>query len=95
MDIHYFSFFFFVFLGPHLRHMEVPSLGVETELQLPAYTTAPATPDPGRVCDLHHSSPQRRILNPLGEARDQTCLLMDTSQVLNLLSHNTTGTLHI
>ena len=31
---------FFVFLGPHLRHMEVPRLGVESELQSPAYTTA-------------------------------------------------------
>ena len=26
---------FFVFLGPHLWHMEVPRLGVELELQLP------------------------------------------------------------
>ena len=26
--------------------MEVPRLGVELELQLPAYTTATATPDP-------------------------------------------------
>ena len=38
-------FFFFVFLGPHLWHMEVLRLGVELELQLPAYTTATATPD--------------------------------------------------
>ena len=34
---------FFVFLGLHLWHMEVPRLGVEWELQLPAYTTATAT----------------------------------------------------
>ena len=26
-----------------LRHMEVPRLGVELELRLPAYNTAPAT----------------------------------------------------
>ena len=37
---------------------------------------------------LHHSSRQRRILNPLNKARDQTSILMDTSQVLNPLSHN-------
>ena len=40
-------FFFslsFVFLGPHPRHMEVPRLGVESELQLPAYATATAMP---------------------------------------------------
>ena len=30
-----FFFFFFRFLGPHLRHMEVPRLGVKSELQLP------------------------------------------------------------
>ena len=34
------------FLGLHSRHMEVPKLGVESELQLPAYTTATATSDP-------------------------------------------------
>ena len=38
-----FFFFFFVFLGPYLRHMEVSRLGVELELQQPAYTTATAT----------------------------------------------------
>jgi len=68
--------------------MEVPRLGVESELQLPAYTTAMATQGPSRICDLHHSSWQCQILNPLSEARDQTSILMDTSRVLNLLSHN-------
>ena len=29
----------FCFLGPHLQHMEVLRLGVQLELQLPAYTT--------------------------------------------------------
>ena len=33
---------FFVFLGPHLQHMEVPGLGVELELQLLAYPPATA-----------------------------------------------------
>ena len=27
-----FFFFFFFFLGPYLQHMEVPSLGVKSEL---------------------------------------------------------------
>ena len=31
---------------------------------------------------------QCQIFNPLSEARDQTHILMDTSQVLNPLSHN-------
>ena len=47
--------------------------------QVPAYATA--MPDPSPVCDLHHSSQQRQILDPLSEARDGTCILMDTSWV--------------
>ena len=71
----------FVFLGPHLKHMEVTGLGVKSELQLPAYTTVTAMPDLSRLCDLHCSSQQDRILNPLREARDQICVLMGTSWV--------------
>ena len=58
------------FLGLHLRHMEVPRLGVKLELQQLSYITATAMPDLSRVCDLHHSSWQRWILNPLSEARN-------------------------
>ena len=36
------------------------------------------------VCDLHQSSWQCRTLNPLSEARDQTCSLMDNSGVCYL-----------
>ena len=63
------SFFFFfcllsfVSLGPHPQPMEVPRLGVQSELQPPAYTTATTTPDPKLVCDLHHSLRQGHILN--------------------------------
>ena len=49
--------------------MEVPRPGVKLELQLPAYSTATATPDPSHICDLQHSSWQRWVLNPLSEAR--------------------------
>ena len=49
-------------------YTEVPRLRAEEELQLPAYTTATATQDLSRVCDLHHSSRQRWVLNPLREA---------------------------
>ena len=35
----FFVFFFFI-LGLHLKHIEVPRLGVELELQLPAYSRA-------------------------------------------------------
>ena len=76
-----FLFFVFVFLGPHTQHMEVPRLGVESELQLPVYTTATVTRDPSCLCDLHQISWQHQILNPLIEARDQTPILMDMSLV--------------
>ena len=74
-------FFFFVFLGLHSQHTEVPRLEGELQLQLPAYTTATAMPDLSCTCNLHHSSWQRRILNPLNKAKDQTHILMETSQV--------------
>ena len=57
---------FFCSLGPHMRHMEVSRLGVKSELQLLAYTTATAMQDP----------------NPLSKARNQTRILMDTSWVI-------------
>ena len=37
------------------------------------------------VSDLHHSSWQHWILNPPSRARDETCILMDNSQLLNSL----------
>ena len=61
--------------------MEVPRQGVKVEQQLPVYTTATAMPDPGQVCELHHSSWQHWILNPLSEVRDGTHILMDASRV--------------
>ena len=72
---------FFSFFGLHLQHMEVPSLGAKLELQLLVYTTAVATPDPSCVCELHRSSQQCWICNPLSRTWDQTHVLMDTSQL--------------
>ena len=74
------KFSFFFLLGLHPRHMEVLRLGVESELQLPAYTTATATQDPSRVFDLQHSSQQCQTLNPLSKAKEQTRTLMDPSR---------------
>ena len=73
--------------------MEVPRLGVKWELQLPA--TATATPDLSCVCTLHHSSWQCQIFNPLSEARDGACILRDTDQVLNPLSHKGSSKLKV
>ena len=71
----YIFFFFLVFLGPCLRHTEVPRLGVKLELQLPAYTTATAMSDLTYIT----AHGQCQILNPVSEARDQTRILMDTN----------------
>ena len=43
--------------------------------------TATTTPDLSCVCDIHHSSQQRWILDPLSSAKDRTCTIMDTSWV--------------
>ena len=71
-----------------MQDMELPGLGVKSELQLlvyelPVYITAAATAseDPSCICDLYHSLWKCQILNPLSKARDQTHILMDTSQV--------------
>ena len=61
---------FFFFLQPHLLHREVPMLGIESELQLQAYTTAIAMRDLSGICNLCHSLWQWQIFNPLIKARD-------------------------
>ena len=43
--VHLFYLYIFLFLGPPPRHMEVPRLGFESELQLLAYTTPTAMRD--------------------------------------------------
>ena len=58
--------------------MVVPRLGLELELQLVAYATATVTPNPSLTCNLHQRWQQCQTLNPLSEARDRTCLLVDT-----------------
>ena len=50
-----------------MQHTEVPRLGVKLELQLLGYATA--TQDPSHVCDLHHTSWNHQMLNPLSEDR--------------------------
>ena len=72
------SFFLPSFLlGLHPQHMEVPWLGVQSELQPLAYSTAIAT------WDQWYSSRWCWILNPPSEARDWTPVLMDLSWVIN------------
>ena len=72
---------FCLFLGLHLGYIEVPRLGVQSELLLPACCRATAMPDPSCVWDLYHSSRQCWILNPLSKARAQTYNLMVPSRI--------------
>ena len=65
-------FLVFFFRATPVAYMEIPRLGVK----------------PCHVCDLHHSSWQHWILNPLSRARDRTHILKDTIWVFNPLSHN-------
>ena len=60
----------FCFFSAALKHMEVPRLGVEMELQLPAYATAIAiaTQDPSCICDLCTAHAMLDI-NPLRESQ--------------------------
>ena len=64
-----------------MRHMEVPRLGVELELQLLVYTTAAATWDLSHVCKLHCSLLQGQMVSALSEDWNQPHILMDTSLV--------------
>ena len=89
---------FLFLLRPYLRHMEVPRLGVESRRQLPTFATATATAaatwDLSHICAPCHSLQQRQIKNPLSKARDGNHILMETSWVLNPLSHNKTPVLN-
>ena len=67
----FFFFFFFCPLGPHPRHLEVPRLGVEKGLQLPAHPH-PSPHNKGSKL-LMRPTPQLTTtpdLNPLSEAKD-------------------------
>ena len=82
------SILFFIFSGLHLRHVEVPRLGSHG-----SWNCSPM-PQPQRhgiramsvTYTATHSN--ARFFNSLSEVRDRTRILMDTSWVLNPLSHN-------
>ena len=72
------------------------SFQVRSQIEASAATlhpshTPPYTPpqmDPRCICDLYCNSWQHQIFNPLSDARDRTLVLMDSSWILNPLSHN-------
>ena len=71
----------YLFLGPHPWHLEVPGLGVSSELHLPAYATVTQHQIWAASVTYTTSHGQCRILNPLRRDSDQTCVLMDTPRV--------------
>ena len=82
INTHFSSFVpYFCFLGLHLQCMYGSSQARCQIRQMLAYTTATATQDLSRLCDLHYNSRQRWIPNPLTVARDWSCILVDTSHI--------------
>ena len=69
---------FFVSLGPHMQHMDVPRLGVQFEPQPGLHQSHRSM---GSEPRLQPTPQQHQILNTLSKARDQTHALMGTSQV--------------
>ena len=69
------DFFFSLLFRVVQWHMEVPTA---TAASL-CHSCGNTGSEP--VCELHHSSWQHRIPDLLSEARDQTHILMDISQV--------------
>jgi len=59
--------------------MEIPRLGVKSELQLLDY--AAVMQDSNHICNLYDSSWQNWIPDPRCKALDQTHILMNTSQI--------------
>ena len=64
-------FFSSHFLGPHLWHIEVPGLGVKSEIQLPAHTTAIA-----RYEHCLQSTTAHGNARLLAQARNRTQMLV-------------------
>ena len=78
----------FFFLNLHLQHMEVPSLGVKSELQWPAYTTVMAAPDPATSATYIAAYSNTRSLTHWPSPGIKLASSWTQHCVLNLLSHN-------
>ena len=74
-------FFFLLFRAAPAAYGDSQVRGPNRATAAGPHTTAIAMQDPSHICDLHHSTWQRRVLNPLSEARDGTRNLMVPSQI--------------
>ena len=75
------SFSFLLFTAAAVAHGSSRTRG-RIGAAAAAFATAIATPDPSQVFNLCHNLWQYQILNPLNEARDQTCVLTETTSGL-------------
>ena len=84
-----FFFFFSLFLWPHLWHMEIPRLGMGSELQLPAYITATASPQIQAASATYATvCVKAPSLTHWARLRIKPASLWTLCWVLNPLSHN-------
>ena len=67
----WFGWLVLLFMDAPVAHGSSQAM-VESPLELPAYATATATPDPSCICNLCHSSWQRQILDPLRSGIEPT-----------------------
>ena len=84
-------FLFFSFYGHTCGTWKFPGSEVESELQLPAYTTTIATPVLSCNCNLCCILPKCWILNLLSKARNWTHIFMDRHYFQFLTHWITTG----
>ena len=68
---------FFLFLAAPAAYGSFWARG-QIRITATAYATGAARTDSGHICDLYHNLGQHQVLNPLSEARDQTCILAET-----------------
>ena len=97
MDILFFYFYLFIFLLFRATRVAYGSFQTRGQIRAaaaslcqshqpmpepPAYAKATAMQDPSCICNLHYSSWQHWIFNPLREARYQTWILVGTSWIV-------------
>ena len=81
VQIYLFIYFIYLFFCLFAFSRAAPTAYGDSQARDLIRARATAMWDPSRICNLHHSSWQRQILNPLSEARDRTRNLMVPSWI--------------
>ena len=79
MFFFFFFFFFFAFFRTAPAAYGSSQARGRIRAAAATYATATAMQNPSLMCNLHHSSPQCQIPDPLSKARGRSPILMDTS----------------